>query len=415
MFFSNIVCKTVDKNMPPHPRLLFVANRAEFFTSHRLPIARAAQEKGFEVHVATPRDPYVPDLKAHDLVWHELELEGKSLNPIQELRTLVHLIQLYRAVRPELVHHIAFKGVLYGSIAARIARVPRVVNAFTGLGHLFSSDTPKIRLVRWIVFQIARFGFGHPHSRTIFQNPDNIGEFVERGVLNRDRVRLIKGSGVDVSTFKPTPQPPGPPIVILASRLVWDKGVKEFVEAARILKQEGIEARFALVGKSDSLNPNAVPEDQLKSWNADGPVEWWGFKEDMPDVFSNIHVVCLPSYYREGIPKVLIEAAASERPIITTDMPGCREIVRDGENGILVPPKDSVALADALREMLESPQHRAKLGARGREIVQEEFTLERVVNETMNVYEEVYEGNEIWNDVHFHESNRKSSSLDEPL
>ncbi|PSQ97765.1 MAG: glycosyltransferase family 1 protein [Bacteroidetes bacterium SW_9_63_38] len=374
-------------------KVLFVANRAEFFFSHRMPIAHAAQECGLEVHVATPRDPYVSNLKSEGLVWHELELEGKSLNPIQELRTLIHLVQLYREVRPRLVHHIAFKGILYGGIAARIARIPRVVNAFTGLGHLFSSETPKIRLVRWIVFQIARFGFGHPHSRTIFQNPDNIDEFVERGVLNRDQVRLIKGSGVDVSTFESAPQSEGPPIVILASRLVWDKGVREFVEAARLLKQKGIDARFALVGKSDPLNPNAVPEDQLKAWDEEGPVEWWGFQEDMPSVFANTHIVCLPSYYREGVPKVLIEAAACERPIVTTDMPGCREIVHDGKNGCLVPPKDSESLAVALREVISSPEERTEMGAYGRRLVEDEFSLERVVQDTMDVYDELLESN----------------------
>jgi glycosyltransferase involved in cell wall biosynthesis len=370
-------------------RILFVANRAEFFFSHRMPVARAAQERGLEVHVATPRDPYVPRLKERGLIWHSLELEGKSLNPIQELQTLIHLVQLYREVQPTLVHHIAFKGVLYGGIAARLASVPSVVNAFTGLGHLFSTENTKIRLVRWIVLQLSRFAFGHPNSRTIFQNPDNIDEFVNRGVLDRDQVRLIKGSGVNVETFEPSPQPDGPPIVILASRLVWDKGIGEFVEAARGLKRDGVEARFTLVGKSDPLNPKAVPEDQLVTWNDEGVVEWWGFQEDMPSVFAKTHVVCLPSYYREGVPKVLIEAASCERPIVTTSMPGCREIVHDGENGILVPPRNSEALAEALRKLISSPERREEMGKRGREIVLEEFSLERVVDDTMAVYDEL--------------------------
>lgn len=375
-------------------RVLYIANRAEFFFSHRMPIAHAAQERNFEVHVATPEDPYVSDLEAHGFIWHDLNFEGKSLNPLQETRTLIQLIQLYRTVQPDLVHHIAFKGILYGSIAARLTGVPRVVNAFTGLGHLFTSNTLKIRLVRWVVFQALRFGFRHPQSRTIFQNPDNIDEFVGRGVLDSGQVRLIKGSGVDVDTFEPAPQPDGPPIVILASRLVWDKGVGEFVEAAHRLKREGIDARFALVGKSDPLNPNAVPEDQLKKWDEEGPVEWWGFQEDMPSVFSKTHVVCLPSYYREGVPKVLIEAAACERPIVTTDMPGCREIVHDGKNGHLVPPKDSKTLAEALKELISNPEKRDKMGEYGRKLVKDEFSLERVVRDTIDVYEEILGGNE---------------------
>lgn len=373
-------------------KVLFVANRAEFFFSHRMPIAHAAKERGFEVHVATPRDPYVSNLEDQGLTWHELELDGKSLNPVQELRTLIHLVQLYRKVKPVLVHHIAFKGVLYGGIAARLAGVPNVVNAFTGLGHLFSANTLKVHFVRWFVLQISRFSFRHPKSRTIFQNPDNIDEFVERGVLNSDQVRLIKGSGVDISTFNPSPEKDGPPIVILASRLVWDKGISEFVKAARQLRKEGLEARFALVGKSDPLNPNAVPEGKLEAWDEEGTVEWWGFQEDMPSVFANIHVVCLPSYYREGVPKVLIEAAACERPIVTTDMPGCREIVRDGKNGLLVPPKSSEVLAEALEELLTDSERRRSMGKQGRQIVREEFSLERVVRDTMAVYNELLSG-----------------------
>jgi glycosyltransferase involved in cell wall biosynthesis len=209
--------------------------------------------------------------------------------------------------------------------------------------------------------------------------------------LDRDQVRLINGSGVDVDTFEPAPQPEGPPIVILASRLVWDKGVGEFVEAARLLQQDGIDARFALVGKSDPLNPNAVPEDQLNAWYEEDVVEWWGFQEDMPSIFANTHVVCLPSYYREGVPKVLIEAAACERPIVTTNMPGCREIVHDGRNGRLVPPKDPEALAEELQKVILSPERRAEMGRYGRQIVKDEFSLERVVRDTMDVYDELLE------------------------
>jgi glycosyltransferase involved in cell wall biosynthesis len=372
-------------------RILFVANRAEFFLSHRLPIARAVQEKGFDVHVATPRDPYVSALQERGLVWHLLKLEGKSLNPFQEAQTLLHLYRLYRDLQPILVHHVAFKAVLHGGIAARLAHVPNVVNAFTGLGHLFSDESVRVRLVRGVVLQLSRFALGHSHSRTIFQNADNADEFIRRGALDREAMRLIKGSGVDLDTFDPLPQSTTDlPVVILASRLVWDKGVGEFVEAARQLQVEGVQARFVLVGKSDPLNPKAVPEETLEAWNEKGFVEWWGFQEDMPSVFARSHIVCLPSYYREGVPKVLIEAAACARPIVTTDMPGCREIVNDGDNGLLVPPRNSEALADALRDILMiSADQRERMGKRGRRLVEEEFSLTRVVRNTMAVYEEL--------------------------
>jgi glycosyltransferase involved in cell wall biosynthesis len=269
--------------------------------------------------------------------------------------------------------------------------VPNVVNAFTGLGHLFSDESVKVRLVREVVLQLSRLALGRSRSRTIFQNADNADEFIRRGALDREAMRLIKGSGVDLDTFEPFPQSPTDLLVVtLASRLVWDKGVGEFVGAARQLRDDGVQARFVLVGKSDPLNPKAVPEETLEAWNEKGFVEWWGFQENMPSVFARSHIVCLPSYYREGVPKVLIEAAACARPIVTTDMPGCREIVNDGDNGLLVPPRNSEALADALRDVLMiSAERRERMGKRGRRLVEEEFSLTRVVRNTMAVYEEL--------------------------
>lgn len=367
-------------------RIVIVVNRPEFFLSHRIPIARAARASGNEVHVVSPSGPAVADIMAKGYTWHQLELDGKSLNPLSELRTLFDLLRIYRRIKPDLAHHVAFKLVLSGGLAARLAGVPCSVNAFTGLGYLFTTDSAMVRMIRFAVVQMCRIALGHPRSCTIFQNIDDMSFFVDRGIVDRGKTRLIKGSGVDVNEFIPTPEPSGVPVVMLASRLVWDKGVAEFVEAAELLDERGIEARFVLVGESDPLNPKAIPTEQLEAWDESGVIEWWGFQDDMPKVFSEVHIVCLPSY-REGLPKVLIEAAASGRPIIATDVPGCREIVRNRVNGRLVPPENSRALSDALRELLGNAERRRRMGEQGRKIVEEEFCLDKVVSQTMDVYE----------------------------
>jgi glycosyltransferase involved in cell wall biosynthesis len=222
-----------------------------------------------------------------------------------------------------------------------------------------------------------------------FQNPDDLAVFIDKGIVSKEKTVLIKGSGVDTSIFKTTPEVEGLPVVVLASRMLWAKGIQEFVDAVRILSDSGVKARFALVGKSDPANPSAIPTDQLQSWNEGGVVEWWGHKSDMPGVFGQSHIVCLPSSYGEGVPKVLIEAAACGRAIVTTNTPGCREIVRHGENGLLIPVRDSKALADALRTLIENPDMRARMGARGREIAVAEFSEEKVIEQTLFVYGEL--------------------------
>jgi glycosyltransferase involved in cell wall biosynthesis len=213
--------------------------------------------------------------------------------------------------------------------------------------------------------------------------------FIRKQFINEGRLRVIRGSGVDPAFFSLTPEPPGIPVVTLASRMLWDKGIKEFVEAARQLKGRGIFARFVLVGDTDAHNPSAIPKEQLTAWHTEGVIEWWGHREDMPKVFSDSHIICLPSFYGEGVPKVLIEAAACGRPIVTTNTPGCREIVKNEENGLLIPVRNTFELADAIQRLIVNPELRQKMGARGREIVLCEFALEKVVSETMAVYDEL--------------------------
>lgn len=369
-------------------KLLFVVNDAAFFLSHRLTIAIAARNKGFDVHVATPEGSATDTIVKKGFTYHSIPLTRKGGKSWQELNSLFALMSLYHRLKPDIVHHVTIKPIIYGGIAANLTRVPAVVNAVTGLGYVFIARGVKAYLLRSAVKLGYRIALGHKNQRIIFQNPDDSRTFLDAGIVIPQDIVHIKGSGVDMSLFTPLPEAPGSPTVILASRMLRDKGVEEFVIAAGSLQKKGVKAKFVLVGDTDSGNPAAVPEAQLEAWKSSGVVEWWGHHKDMPTVFARAHIVCLPSY-REGLPKVLIEAAACGRAIITTDTPGCREIVRHGENGLLVPVRDSKALADALQILIENPALRAQMGARGRQIAVAEFSQDQVTKETLSVYHDL--------------------------
>jgi glycosyltransferase involved in cell wall biosynthesis len=374
--------------LKPQARVLFVDNDVNSFYSYRIEMARAARVTGFDVHVAAPEGKAAEILLKEGFTFHPIAMTRSGLKPWKELGTIVALFKLYRKLRPDLVHHLRLKPVLYGGLAADAARIPAVVGLLTGLGYVFTAETGKAAFMRKMVTLSCKVAFRRGNQRIIFQNPDDRFIFVENQILPAHKTVLIKGSGVDVKTYVPTPEPDGVPVVLLAARMLGDKGVVEFVEAAQSLRKAGVQARFVLVGETDPGNPTAISIEQLRQWADGGDVEWWGQRGDMHDVLAQSHIVCLPSL-REGVPKVLIEAAACGRAIVTTDAPGCREIVRNGENGLLVPVRNSKALAQALRLLIENVALRATMGAKGRDIVVEEFSLERVVNETLSVYREL--------------------------
>jgi glycosyltransferase involved in cell wall biosynthesis len=370
------------------PRILFVDNDVNSFYAYRIDLALAARDAGFEVHVAAPQGKAAEILRSEGLQYHPIPMTRSGLAPWKEFSTISTLFRLYRRTKPDLVHHLRLKPVLYGGLAAYGARVPAVVGLLTGLGYVFIAESRRALVMRKLVVLSCKVAFRHSNQRIVFQNPDDQGVFIQNKILPAAQTVLIKGSGVDVHTYVPTPEPEGVPVVVLASRMLRDKGVVEFVEAARELREAGVVARFVLVGDTDRGNPTAVSAEQLQAWADEGVIEWWGHQNDMRKVLSQSNIVCLPSL-REGVPKVLIEAAACGRAIVTTDAPGCREIVREGENGLLVPVRNSKALADALRLLIESAPLRALMAAKGREIAVEEFSVERVVNETLGVYREL--------------------------
>lgn len=375
------------------PRLLFLVNEARFFLSHRLPIGLAALEAGFEVHVAAPeRGSEGARIDAAGIGFHPIPMSRSGSRPWEELGTLSRVVAIYRSVRPDLLHHVGFKPIFHGTMASLSCGRPPVVNAVSGLGHMFSLDGRRERLARRVIELGYRVACRRRNQRVIVQNLDDRALFIERGLARAGDVVLIRGSGVDPERFRPLPEPPGTPLVLFASRLLWTKGVGEFVGAARRLRARGVDARFAIAGPLDPGNLANVQEAELRTWEDEGVAEWWGERDDMPDVLARAHVVCLPTYYREGVPKVLIEAAAAGRPIVASDAPGCREIVRHGESGLLVPPRDPEALADALARLVADTELRRSMGRRGREIFLEGFTVERVVRETLRVYEDLLGG-----------------------
>lgn len=369
-------------------KILYLITEDWYFLSHRLPIACAVRDCGFDVVVATHVNKYADRILSERFKLVPIGLRRISKNPIKECVSILELIKLFRSERPDIVHHVGMKPVLYGTIAARLVKVPIIINALAGLGYVFISNRWSARIIRNLMSSAFKIILNHQTCRLIIQNHDDIQLLVRSNIVKRENTVLIEGSGVDLHKFRPVPEPDGEPIVVLVSRMLWDKGIQEFVDAVKILAQECIKARFALVGKNDPDNPSSIPISILESWQHQGVVEWWGYRDDVPLILQRSHVVCLPSY-REGLPKVLIEAAASGRPIVTTDTPGCREIVRDGENGFLVPVHNAVALAKALRKLIKDPLLREKLGKRGREIAVEKYSIDKVISQTLALYNEM--------------------------
>jgi len=368
-------------------RLLYIVNQANYFLSHRLALAKAAQAAGWEVQVATAAGPDQAKIAAAGFTTHNLPLSRSGLRLDRELRALLATWRLLRQVQPDLLHCVALKAVVLGGLAAKLAGVPARVFAVAGLGHVFIDSGLKNRLTR-IAFKGLLPLLVSANSRVIVQNPDDQAHLGISGGVRR-RLVLIAGAGVDLERFQARPEPSGEVAVVLPSRMIWTKGIGEFVEAACRLRTAGVRARFLLAGDSDPGNPAAIPHEQLTAWTADGSVEWLGFQHDMAALLASCHIVCLPSFYGEGVPKSLIEGAAAGRALVTTDTPGCRDIVRDGENGLVVTPQDPEALTTALHRLIEDPALRQRFGKRGREIAVAEFGLDKVIARTLALYREL--------------------------
>lgn len=371
--------------MSAKPKLLFFITVDWFFCSHFLDRAVAARDAGYDVMVVTRVEHDGQRIVEHGLRLIPIDIDRRSLNPFGALGALWQVLRIYRRERPDILHHIAIKPILLGTLAARLLRMRGVVNAIVGMGYLSTSDRPSVRLLRPLLDLGLRWLLNPPGSRVVFENGDDLDNFVRQGQVRPEDAVLIRGAGVNPEAYPARHPQDGPPMVVLVARMLWDKGVGEFVAAACMLRAQGCEARFVLVGDTDPGNRGAIAEHVLRQWHGKGAVEWLGYRTDIPALLSEAQVACLPSY-REGLPKSLLEAMAAGLPCVTTDVPGCREVIRDGDNGLLVPPRDADALAGALQRLLKDPAGAIEMGRRGRARIELEFSSQRVEGETLELY-----------------------------
>lgn len=369
-------------------RLLFVVNCPAFFISHRLPLALAARDSGYEVHVATAAGDAVEKIVEQGLTHHAIPLSRSGLHPLSELGSFWSMWRLMRKIRPNIVHLVTIKPVLYGGIAARLARVPGVVAAISGLGTVFIRDDLKARVLRWFIKPLYRVALKTDNSRVIFQNPDDQAVLARMGAVRLDHSFMIRGSGVDLQQYTMIPEPEGIPVVAFASRLLKDKGILEFIAAAKILSVRNVRARFWVIGSPDAQNRASVTDEDVAAWKEEGSIEYLGYRADVPELLSRVHILVLPSY-REGLPKVLVEAAASGRAVIASDVAGCRDAIEPGKSGLLVPVRDAVALADAIQLLVEDPGLRKNMGKAGRELAEREFSIMQVIAAHLEIYRQV--------------------------
>lgn len=367
-------------------KLLFLVSEDWYFCSHRLPIARAARDAGAEVVVVTRVREHAAQIEAEGFRLIPIELARSGRNPIHDAQILACIIQLYRREKPDIVHHVALKPALYGSIAAWFTGIEGVVNAFAGMGFVFISNGFFARTVRPLIRTLFRFLLNRPASRVIVQNPDDHALFAETIGVATQKISIVRGSGVDIERYTPHPEPSGIPVAVCVSRMLWDKGIGELVDAARLLNAQGTAIRIRLVGPGDD-NPAAIPNHVLAEWRAEGIVDVAGPSDDIPQEYANAHIAVLPSY-REGLPKSLLEAAAAGLPMVATDVPGCREICCDGETGILVPARTIAPLAEALAQLAQDTALRKSYGTKARKVAEDEFAEEIVIAKTLALYQD---------------------------
>lgn len=372
-------------------KILILVNDLSFFVSHRLPVARAALAEGYDVTVAYGEisgiDSAIVTMQGIRICCVPISRGGT--NPYREIKAFCEIVRLFFKVKPDLVHLVTIKPYLYGGIAARITGVPRVVSAVAGLGGMFNRNDWRRMLFRALLFPLYRLAFGHSNQRVIVQNQDDANLLIHWGVLDPRKVCLLRGSGVNLSEFTQLCEPKGIPTICFAGRLLRDKGVHDFVSAARLLRKRGVRARFCLAGNLDPKNPTGLTERELQEVRAEGIVEVLGYQNDIPALYANSHIICLPSFYGEGLPKSLIEAAAASRVIVTTDHPGSRDSIIPNVSGLLVPVKTPEKLADALQWLIENPRERVAMGRAGRRLAEREFTIEKIVQGHLDVYREL--------------------------
>ena len=378
--------------MNKNKKFLILVNNLNFFISHRLPIAEAIFSKGFEVVIGYGElggaDCKLLEHKGFNV--NHIPMNRGSINLLKDIRTFFYIWKFLKKERPDITHLVTIKPYLYGGIISRIIGLKSLVSAVSGLGTIFISKNLKSRCLRFFLYPVYKFAFGHFNQKIIFQNKDDLEMLVNWGVLDKSKTQIIKGSGVNLKYFKNLDEPNDLPTICFAARLIRDKGVYEFVSAARLLKKRGIKARFYLAGAKDTKNPTGLKNREIIDLKLESSVEVLGYNQNIPELYSRSHIICLPSY-REGLPKSLIEASAASRAIVTTDVPGCRDAIIPNKTGLLVPVKDYQKLADAIQWLIENPKKRIAMGKAGRKHVEKEFLVENIVQSHIDIYLELYD------------------------
>lgn len=375
-----------------------MVNHAAFFVSHRLPLALGARTAGYDVRLlsgqagsALMEQPAINQLKKHQVVHKRAIFSSAGVNPITELLGLLQLIWFILKFKPDIVHCASPKGVLYGGIAARICGVRALVLAISGLGYAYTASSAQGAARAWvrgIHSVMSRLAFHHPNVHVIVQNSDDYKSTLDRGLATEKEITIIPGSGVELSRYAECDAESKKNIVLLPARMLADKGVVEFVEAARRIRKARPDWRFLLAGAADYDNPSAIAEDRLRAWQSEGCIEWLGHLDDMVQLYSDAAIVCLPSY-REGMPKSLLEAGAAGCAVVTTDVPGCREAIEPGITGEKVPLGHSKALEDALLSLINDPKRRTAYGKAAQLRARRMFSIESVIKQTLDIYKVV--------------------------
>ena len=377
---------------PERPRVLLVSNTSWYLYNFRLPLIRDLRSHGYELALVAPHDAYTPLLEAEGLTVHPWMVTRSSVNPLSEAHALVDLLRIYRREKPDLVHHFTIKACLYGTVAAKGARVYRVINAVTGLGHVFLGTRKRSRLLLKAIKPVYRAAFKARRSTVVFQNAADQEKLIQLGMTDGERARLIRGSGVDIQHFQPLDDSAGrfhgPLQLLFPSRLIREKGTEELLQACRSLWHDGLDIELLVAGALDSGNRSALSASELVELQADPRIRCLGHVDDMQSLYSCSDIVVLPSW-REGLSRALIEAAAMERPIITTDAPGCRDVVDHGRSGLLVPLHDPRAIELAIRLLLENPDLARRFGKAARQKVVAEFQVSLVNQSTLQQYDQL--------------------------
>lgn len=354
--------------------------------THRLPLIEGAVREGHSVTVVTRVKDHKEIIEAAGATVLNAKLRRGFRDPVSDFKGLLDLIRIYRSVGPDLVHQVTPKTCLWGSMAAWRTGVPAVINALAGLGYLYVATGLKVRLLRPVITLAFRILLGRGRSRVIVQNVDDQAFFTDVIGIDPELVILIQGSGVNTSLYQPVAPPTEGKIrVCLVARMIWEKGIRETIAASRKIKAKRDDIEFVLVGSSDSESPSGVPEQELRAWHDEGLITWLGHSDDVPGLLNGSHIAFLPTY-REGFPKSLLEAAACGLPIIATDVTGCREICRDGVNGLLIKSHDVDAIVEAVVRLADDPDLRLQFGQESRRIVTAHFSEEIVVEQTMDLY-----------------------------